>query len=102
MKTLKINNYKQVYYIIWDNTDETLNVITEYLKETGRNNWDCCRNYIEETNSNTGDILCINERMGSSNMSTFFRLGEYVVDSDGVFISYTKEEFLNKYKCENI
>jgi hypothetical protein len=101
MKKLNLNNYKSIYYILWDNTDNTINDINEYFKNNKRN-YICNRNWDDNTKSNSGDILCISEKMYDTSMTDFFRIGEYVIDLGDHFMSMSKEDFELGEKLENL
>jgi hypothetical protein len=93
MKKLKLNDYQSIYYFIWDNTEETIKMVNEYLKITKGKNWTCGRCWDEKTKSNTSDTLFISKKEGTSTNNSFYRINEYVVDFVDCFWGLEKEEF---------
>ena len=93
MNKIALNKYRDTYYFKWDNKDETIEMVNEYLKTTKGHNWSCLRCWDEETNSNTSDVLCISEKFGTSTSNSFYQIGEYVIDTKRSFWGYNEEEF---------
>lgn len=97
MEKIKLNEYQNLFYFIWDNDDKTIQMVNEYLKITKDENWKCLRCWDDETNSNSSDVLCISEKSGTFTSNSFFEVGRYVVDSGTHFFGYEKEEFDKKF-----
>jgi hypothetical protein len=93
MEKIKLNDYQTIYYFIWDNKEETIKMVNEYLKTTKGNNWSCGRCLDEETQLNTSDTLFISKKEGVCSSNSFYRTGEYVVDSLSHFWGLAKNEF---------
>jgi hypothetical protein len=93
MEKIELNNYQSIFYFIWDNTEETIKGVNEYLKITKGENWSCGRCYDEKTDSNTSDTLFISEKDGIGTLSSFYYKGEYVIDFGNCFWGLKKEDF---------
>jgi len=93
MEKIELNNYQSIFYFIWDNTEETIKVVNEYLKITKGENWSCGRCYDEKTDSNTSDTLFISEKDGIGTLNSFYYKGEYVIDFGNCFWGLKKEDF---------
>lgn len=93
MIRIKVNQYKDTHYFIWDNKEETIQKVNEYLKVVKGDNWECIRCWDEKTQSNTSDTLCISEDCGDGMSNSFYYLGEYVIDSGRSFWGYSEKEF---------
>lgn len=93
MEFITINEFKKLYYFIWDNNDDTINNVNEYLSKVKGENWSCKRCWDEETNSNTSETLCISKKEGNSSINYFYEKGEYVADFGDFFIGFEEEEF---------
>jgi hypothetical protein len=39
MENIKLNDYQNIFYFIWDNREETIKMVDEYLKLTKGDNW---------------------------------------------------------------
>jgi hypothetical protein len=97
MYKFKKNKYEDSYAFLWDNTDETLEEVRDYLKEVKGEYFEACRSWNDETQKNDGDTLCISERTGTGVMTSFYRLNEYVVHvENGYFHGYKKLELERK------
>jgi hypothetical protein len=93
MEKIKLNDYQNIFYFIWDNTEETIKMVNEYLKLTKEDNWSCGRCWDEETKSNTSNALFISEKDGIGTTNSFYYLGEYVVDFGNCFWGLKKDDF---------
>lgn len=93
MEKIKLNDYQSIFYFIWDNTEETIKMVNEYLKITKGSDWSCGRCWDEETKSNTSDTLFISEKNGIGTANSFYYSGEYVVDFGNCFWGLKKEDF---------
>lgn len=91
MYKFKLNKFQESYAFLWDNKDETIEVINQYLKEVKGDNWSVGRCWNEKTEKNDSDTLFVSEKDGPYTSNTFFKIGEYVL--------HTKEGYLHPY-CE--
>lgn len=95
MEKIKLNNYQTIFYFVWDNTEEKIKMVNEYLKITKGDNWYCGRCWDDNTKSNTSDTLFISKKEGIGTTNSFYYLGEYVVDFVNYFWGLKKEDFDN-------
>ena len=93
MKKIKVNEFQNIFYFIWDNQEETINMVNEYLKTIKGDNWSCGRCWDENTKSNTSDTLFISTKDGTFTDSSFYSIGEYVVDFINCFWGLSQEKF---------
>lgn len=91
MEKIILNDYQNIFYFVWDNTDETIKMVNEYLKITKGKNWSCGRCWDDKTKSNTSDVLFISNNEGTS----FFKINEYIIDYLTCFGGLKKEKFDN-------
>lgn len=103
MEKIKLNDYQSIFYFIWDNTEETIKMVNEYLKITKGDEWSCGRCWDEETKSNTSDTLFISKKEGTITNNSFYYVNEYVVDFINCFWGlkkgdFDKGDFIEKWK----
>lgn len=95
----KLNKYNDSYCFIWDNKDETVAELNDYLKEVKGERYSASRAYNEETGLDT-DVLCITQNDGFSKIYTFYYVGNCILDvNKDYFRKYDKVEYL---KADNI
>jgi hypothetical protein len=89
MEKIELNNYQSIFFFIWDNTEETIKDVNEYLKITKGENWSCGRCYDGR------DILFISGIKGTTvrYRSDNFQVGQYVIDFGGYFLRLEKAAF---------
>jgi hypothetical protein len=90
MEKIKLNDYQTIFYFVWNNSEETIKMVNEYLKITKSDNWSCGRCWDEETKSNTSDTFI--SKKGNT-INSFYYLDEYVVDFINCFLGLKKEDF---------
>ena len=93
MKKIKLNEYQTIFYFIWDNTEETIKMLNDYLKITKGDNWSCGRCWDDNTESNTSDTLFISKKEGTMTINSFYYTNEHVVDFVNYFSGLKKEDF---------
>lgn len=94
MYKFKINKFQESFAFLWDNKNETIDLINEYLKEVKGSTYKAGRCFNADTNTNDSDILCIIE---NDECSTFFNVGEYIIHTKGgYFYPYSKEDLVKK------
>ena len=93
MEKIKLNEYQNIFYFIWNDSDETIKMVNEYLKITRGDNWICGRCWNEETNSNTSKHLYISESRSNGKTNNYYNVGEYVIDFRNYFRGLTKDQF---------
>jgi len=93
MEKIKFNKYIDIFYFIWDNKDETIEMVNEYLKNTKGEHFKCGRCWDPNTESNTSENLYISETTDEYQTNSWFRIGEYVVDCIDFFAVYSDEQF---------
>ena len=97
MKRLKINDYQTILYFVWDNNIETVKMFNEYLKITKGDNWTC---------GNENETLYISEKDGIGTSSSFYKIGEYIIDFGTSFLGlnekdFDKGDFIEKWQENN-
>ena len=98
MEQIKINKHKQLNYFIWDNKDETIFKIKDYIKEMNY------KNFSVKRADNDEEILCVVENYGDGEGTSFCRINQCIVDvfnTDSTLIVIDKEnvnqDFLSKW-----
>jgi hypothetical protein len=88
MEKIKLNEYQNIFYFIWDDKDETIEMTNRYLKITKGSNWSCGR-CLES------DVLFIQIKDSIDNMNCFdfYTIGQYVIDFGDTFWGMSKEDF---------
>jgi len=86
---ISINEYRNMFYFIWDNKDKTIDMVNEYLKST--------RNYVGAKwlcgRCDDHDTLFISECCNGGTSSSFYSNSKYVVDFGASFWGIDKEYF---------
>ena len=96
MQKIKINIFRDIFYFVWDNKQDTIDIINEYLKLTKDENWSCGRCWDENTQSNTSNTLYISVKKGTAKYSSFYQVGDYLLDNGNYFEKHSKEGFDEK------
>lgn len=97
MFKFKLNKYKDSCGFLWDNDDNTLKDINEYLSVVKGDQWSAGRCYNEKTNENDLDTLYISESDSVGTCSSFYKVGTYLLDFGDVFRVYHNDEDLKRY-----
>lgn len=93
MNEIKINKYQTIFYFVWDNKEETIDMVNEYLKITKDDNWSCARCVNDGTQSNASDVLYISKKSGDLTSTSYYYINDYVIDFVDCFRGLKKEEF---------
>ena len=93
MEKIALNEYLNIFYFIWDNKDETIDMVNNYLKKVKGDNWSCGRCWNEKTKSNTSDNLFISKKEGTMESNSFYRTNEYVIDFGDCFWGLSEADF---------
>jgi hypothetical protein len=93
MEKIVLNENQSIFYFIWDNDNETIKKVNDYLKTKKDNHWSCNRCWNEDSNSDTNDTLYISKKEDILETTSFYYVGEYVVDFGNSFLGFSKNDF---------